>query len=139
MFNVVREFTYPIGLGIFNSFAYPPRALISGIEQEGGRILIAADAAFALKEQRDRRLVRMPLQRDTLRDTLPIQPTAQYIIIGADGRVAVAGNAVRQPDERFAVTLQPTLPAGAYTLFTAIFLDGNTISPDIGRLSFRSK
>jgi hypothetical protein len=139
VFNVVREFTYPIGLGTFNSFAYPPRAWITGIEQEGNRILIAADAEFALKEQRDRRLVRMPLRRDTLRDTLPIHPTPQYVVIGADGRVAAAGNAVRQPDERFAVTLPAALPAGAYTLFTAIFLDGNTISPDIGRISFRSK
>ena len=139
VFNVVREFTYPIGIGTFNSFAYPPRASITGIEQEGNRILIAADAEFALKEQRDRRLVRMPLRRDTLRDTLPIQPTPQYVVIGADGRVAVAGNAARQPDERFAVALPPTLPAGAYTLFTAIFLDGNTISPDIGRINFRGK
>jgi hypothetical protein len=60
-------------------------------------------------------------------------------MIGADGRVVAAGNAARQPDERFAVALPPTLPAGAYTLYTAIFLDGNTISPDIGRLNFRSK
>ena len=138
VFNVVREFTYPIGLGTFNSFAYPPRAWITRIEQEGNRILIAADAEFALKEQRDRRIVRMPLRRDTLRDTLPIQPTPQYVVIGADGRVAVAGNAARDPDGRFAVALPPALPAGAYTLFTAIFLDGNTISPDIGRINFRS-
>jgi hypothetical protein len=138
VFNVVREFTYPIGIGTFNSFAYPPRASITGIEQEGNKILIAADAEFALKEQRDRRLVRMPLRRDTLRDTLPIQPTPQYVVIGADGRVAAAGIAARQPDERFAVVLPPTFPAGAYTLFTAIFLDGNTISPDIGRINFRS-
>ena len=137
VFNVVREFTYPVGLGAFNSFAYPPRAVITGVAQEGDRILIAADAEFALKEQRDRRLVRMPLRRDTLRDTLPIQPTPQYVIIGADGGVAAAGTAARQPDERFAVTLPPALPAGAYTLFTAIFLDGNTISPDIGRIDFR--
>ena len=41
-------------------------------------------------------------------------------------------------DERFAVSLPPNLPAGNYTVFTAIFLDGNTINPTIGRMDFRS-
>jgi hypothetical protein len=36
------------------------------------------------------------------------------------------------------VSLPPNLPAGNYTVFTAIFLDGNTINPTIGRIGFRS-
>jgi len=137
-FEVVREFTYPVGLGTFNGFAYPARALISGIERAGNLVLVTADAEFAVKQQRDHRLVRMPLQRDTLRGTLPIRPESQYVVIGQDGRVADAGSLVRQPDYRFALSLPATLQSGIYTFFTAIFLDGNTISPAIGRIELRN-
>jgi hypothetical protein len=134
VFEVVREFTYPVGLGTFNGFTYPARALISGIERTGNLVLVTTDAEFAVKQQRDHRLVRMPLQRDTLRGTLPIRPESQYVVIGQDGRVADAGSLVRQADDRFALSLPATLQSGVYTLFTAIFLDGNTISPAIGRI-----
>ena len=79
----------------------------------------------------------MPLKRDTLRETLPIRPVARYIVVGEDGKVAAAGSASREPDGRFAVSLPPTLPAGNYRFFAAIFLDGNTIDPAIGRIEFQ--
>jgi hypothetical protein len=134
-FDVIREFTYPIGLGTFDSYAHPPRAGIIGIERAGDRILVAADVEIAVKQMRDRRLVRMPLKRDTLRDTLPIRPLARYLIVDAAGKAAAAGQASWERDGRFAVPLS-TLPAGRYTAFTGIFADGNTIDPAIGRLAF---
>jgi hypothetical protein len=135
IFDVIREFTYPIGLGTFDSYAYPPRAGIIGIERVGDRILVAAEAEIAVKEQRDRRLVRMPLKRDTLRETLPIRPVPRYVIVDEKGKVAAAGNAQWERDGRFAVSLS-MLPTGRYTAFTGIFLDGNTIDPAIGRIDF---
>jgi hypothetical protein len=139
VFEVVREFTYPVGLGTFNGFTYPARALITGMERAGNLVLVTADAEFAVKQQRDHRLVRAPLQRDTVRGTLlPIRPEPHYVVIGQDGRVAAAGSLVRQPDNRFAVSLPTTLQSGVYTLFAAIFLDGNTVSPTIGRIELRN-
>jgi hypothetical protein len=138
VFEVVRDFTYPVGLGTFDGFTYPARALISGIERAGDLVLVTTDAEFAVKQQRDHRLVRAPLQRDTLRGMRPIRPESHYVVIGQDGRAADAGSLVRQPDNRFAVSLPTTLQPGVYTLFTAIFLDGNTISPAIGRIELRN-
>ena len=139
VFDVVRDFTYPVGLGTFNGFAYPARALISGMEHAGNRVLVSADAEFAVKQQRDHRFLRAPLQPDTQRGTLlPIRPESHYVVIGEDGRVAAAGSLVRQPDNRFAVSLPTTVQSGDYTLFTAIFLDGNTINPAIGRIELRN-
>jgi hypothetical protein len=138
VFEVVRDFTYPVGLGTFDGFTYPARALISGIERAGNLVLVTTDAEFAVKQQRDHRLVRAPLQRDTLRGMRPIRPESHYVAIGQDGRVADAGSLVRQPDDRFAVSLPATLQPGVYTLFTAIFLDGNTISPAIERIELRN-
>ncbi len=136
--QVVREFTYPVGLGTFNGYAYPPRALITRIEHIGSRIFITADVEMAVKQQRDRRLARTELKRDTVRDMLPIQPVTRYVLIGTDGTVVAAGSASREGDGRFAVTLPRSLPAGRYTVLAAIFLDGNTIDPSIGSLTFRS-
>jgi hypothetical protein len=139
VFEVVREFTYPVGLGTFNGFTYPARAFISGIEHAGNLVLVTVDAEFAVKQQRDHRLVRAPLQRDTTRSTLqPIRPESHYVVIGRDGRVAAAGSLVRQPDNRFAVSLPTTLQSDVYTLYTALFLDGNTISPAIGSIELRN-
>ena len=139
IFEVVREFTYPVGLGTFNGFAYPARALISATERAGDVVLVSVDAEFAVKQQRDHRLVRAPLQPDTLRGTLqPIRPESHYVVIGQDGRVATAGSLARQPDNRFAASLPTTLQSGVYTLFAAIFLDGNTINPAIGSIELRN-
>jgi len=136
VFNVVREFTYPIGIGTFDYHAYPPKASITRVEHIGNRVFVSADVAVAVKQQRDRRIVRMPLKRDTLRETSPIRPVARYVVVGEDGKVAAAGGAKWEPDGRFAISL-PALPPGGYNLFIAILADGNAIDPDIGRLSFR--
>jgi len=138
VFDVVREFTYPVGLGTFDLHAHPPRARITALEQAGDRVLLGIDVEFAVKAQRSRRLVRVPLRRDTLRGTAPIQPMLRYMAVGADGRIAAAGGATRLPDERFALALPPKLAAGTYTIYAAMFADGNAISPEIGRLSYKS-
>jgi hypothetical protein len=108
--------------------------VITDIERREDRVLVSVDAEMDIREQRSRRTVRVPLKPDTLRDTFAIKPLSQYIIIGADGRVVAAGTGRREADGRFAIALHPHLRTGAHTLFTAIFLDGNTVSPAIGRI-----
>ncbi|WP_028351114.1 hypothetical protein [Bradyrhizobium murdochi] len=135
VFEVVREFTYPVGLGTFDGFAYPARALISTMEREGDLVLVSADAEVTVKQQRDHRLVRAALRPDTLRGRLqPVRPESHYVIVDQDSRVIAVGSLVRQPDNRFAASLPTTLRPGVHTLFAAIFLDGNTINPAIGRI-----
>jgi hypothetical protein len=136
-FDVIREFTYPIGLGTFDFYAYPANAFVTRIEHIGHRMLVTAEAEIALKQQRDRRIVRVALKRDTLRETLPIRPVPRYVLLDEDGKVIAAGSASRESDGRFAVSLPP-LPAGNYTFFTAVFLDGNTINAATGRFDIRS-
>jgi hypothetical protein len=135
--NVVREFTYPIGLGTYDPFAYPPRAEITRVEQVGRRVFVTADVEIAVKQQRDRKITRTPLRRDTLRGIYPIRPEPRYVLIGGDGKVAAAGIARWESDGRFAVALPQTLPPGPGMLFTGVFLDGNTIDPAIRRIEIR--
>ena len=135
--DVVREFTYPIGLGTFNPYTYPPRAIITTVTRVGDSIVIAADVEMAVKAQRDHMIVRAALTRETLRETLPIQAEARYVLIGADATVAAAGAASRQTDGRFVAHLPAGLPPGQYNASAAVFLDGNTFAADIGRVTFR--
>jgi hypothetical protein len=58
----IREFTYPVGLGTFDFYAYPAKAIVTRVEHTGNRILMTADAEIALKQQRDRRIVRVSPQ-----------------------------------------------------------------------------
>jgi hypothetical protein len=58
------------------------------------------------------------------------------VIVGADRSVVATGSARWEADGRFTASLPPLHP-GSYTFFAAVFLDGNTIAPAIGRLDFR--
>jgi len=135
-FDVIRDFSYPIGLGTYDFYAYPAKAFVTRVEYIGDRMLVTTEAEIALKQQRDRRIVRVPFKRDTLRETMPIRPVPRYVLFGEDGQVITAGSASWEGDGRFAVSL-PRLAAGNYVFLTAVFLDGNTISPAIGRFDFR--
>jgi len=50
-FDVIREFTYPVGLGTFDFYADPAKAFVTRVEHIGNRILVTADAEIALKQQ----------------------------------------------------------------------------------------
>jgi hypothetical protein len=139
VFNVVRDFTYPVGIGTFDPFAYPARAILTRIEPDRQRFLISADVEIALKEQRNRRLTRQPLTHGLMRVIYPIQPTARYVVVGSDGKVAAAGSATWEADGRFAAPLPSGLTPGSYRLLAAIFADGNSIDPSIGSIAFETK
>ena len=138
VFEMVRDPGFPIGLGTFDNLSDPPRALITGLEHVANRIVIAADVEFTVKEHRNRRIVRMPLKSDTLRGTLPIRRLVRYLMVDDQDRVAAAGSAKPQADGKFTVALPSTLPPEPYMLSVAVFLDGNTINPQISRYSFRN-
>jgi hypothetical protein len=139
VFNVIRDFTYPVGIGTFDPFAYPVRAIVTRIEADQQRFLISADVEIAVKEQRNRRLTRQPLTHGLMRVIYPIQPTARYVVVGSDGKVAAAGSAKWEADGRFAAALPTGLSPGSYRLYAAIFADGNSTDPSIGSIAFEAK
>jgi hypothetical protein len=139
VFNVIRDFTYPVGIGTFDPFAYPARAIVTRVEPDRQRFLISADVEIAVKEQRNRRLTRQPLTHGLMRVIYPIQPTARYVVVGSDGKIAAAGSAKWETDGRFAAALPTGLSPGSYRLYAAIFADGNSIDPSIGSIAFEAK
>jgi hypothetical protein len=135
--QVIRDFSYPVGLGTFDIYPYPPRALITGIERAGDRVLVAADCEIAVQQQRFHRLVRAPFARTSLRGTYPIRAYSRYMLLDAVGRVAAAGELAWDADGKHLALTLPALQTGDYNLFAAVFLDGNTVRPSIARLGVR--
>ena len=49
VFEVIRELTYPLGIGTFNRYAYPSRAVITEVKRESDRIVVEADVEKVVK------------------------------------------------------------------------------------------
>ena len=132
--EVVREPTYPLGFGTFDRFVNPPRAAIETVTQKAGEIVVRANAEMILKAGRDYREVREPLLRTTMRGTSGLFVVTRYLLIGPEGSVLALDKMRWMDDGRFAIKIPEQLPPGQYTVILAVFLDGNTIAPSVGRL-----
>lgn len=136
--QVDRELTYPHGVGSFDHYAYPPRALITEVKREANRVLVSADVEMLLQQQRSRVMVRERLTPTTLRGLYAIRPDSRYLVLGPDGSVVQAGTAKMASDGRFVAELPKSLARGRYTFVVAIYLDGNSINPTARMLSFEA-
>lgn len=135
--EAVRELTYPLGFGTFDRFVNPPRALIGEAAQEGGKIVVRAEAEMLLKAGRGYRLVREPLLRTTTRGVNGLLVVSRYILIGPDDKVLGVDKMQWADDGRFTVTLPESLAPGRYTAILGIFLDGNALQPSTKVVHFR--
>ncbi len=138
VFDVVRELSYPLAVGAFDGYAYPPRALITEVKQEANRVSVYVDVEKVIKEQRSYRTVRERFKRDTVRGLHLIRPDSRYLVLGPDGSVVEANKARMEDDGRFVVDLPERLPRGRYTFLFAIYPDGNSVSPATRMLSFEA-
>ncbi|MFQ6023529.1 MAG: hypothetical protein ACE5NW_12485 [Acidiferrobacterales bacterium] len=139
VFEVVRELTYPLAVGAFDGYAYPPRAVITEVKREANRVFVYADVEKVIKEQRSYRTVRERLRPQTMRGLYLIRPDSRYLVLGPDGSVVEANKAKMEDDGRFVVDLPERLPHGRYTFLFAIYPDGNSVSPAARILSFKAK
>ena len=61
-------------------------------------------------------------------------PECRYMVVGAEGRVVLAGLARLADDATFQVDLKGKLPAGSYTVLAEITVNGNAMNADIQRI-----
>lgn len=127
--QVDRELSYPHGLGSFEHYANPPRAVITEVKREANRALVYVDVEKVVQEQRSYRTVRERMTRAAMRGLNLIRPDSRYLLLGPDGSVLQASKARMDDDGRFVAELPERLPRGRYTFLVAIYLDGNSISP----------
>lgn len=132
--EVFRDLSYPLGVGSFDAFAIPRRAFITNIDQTGSMLKISADIESIRKLQRSYEIVREPLKNISSR--LP-NVVCRYVLLAADGTVALSGYGRLEEDKTFVVDLKDKLPLGAYTIVATLYLNDNTMNPDIKRIAYR--
>jgi hypothetical protein len=129
-----RDLTYPLGVGSYDAYAIPRRGFITKVGRRDGRLTISGDIEVVEKFQRSYRLVRMAL------DTVPgamlrrAAPECRYLLIDAEGRVALAGTLQPGAEATFQLDLEDRLPDGRYTLSAFIAVNGNAMNAEIYRM-----
>jgi hypothetical protein len=136
VFEVFRNFSYPLGVGSYDSYAIPRRAYITKVERNSNGLKIFADVEQIVKIPRDYEIVRAPLQ--TLRSDVrkPGKLICRYVVVNADGKVSLAGYGRLEEDGTFAIDLNGKLKPGSYTIMTALYLVGNTMNPGVKQISY---
>ena len=135
--QVFRDISYPLGVGSYDSYAVPRRAYISRIEIRNQGLRLFVEIEKLEKFMRSYKIVREPL-RGAGSDALAGQALeCRYLVVAADGKVRLAGQGRLQEDGTFAIDLGGKLGPGQYTVLTTLYLNGNTVNPDIRRISYR--
>lgn len=132
--SAFRDLSYPLGVGSYDSYAIPRRGFITAVDSTVDKIRLSGDIELIDKFQRSYRLVRMPLSSvppDVLKRT-PAE--CRFVVVDDQKRVVFAGVAPLGESSSFRFDFKNRLPAGRYTMFAAITLNGNVMNADIRQI-----
>lgn len=135
--QVFRDPAYPLGIGSFDSYPIPRRAFITKIDRRNYGVSISAEVERVDRAERSFEIVREPLAQRPSATWKKDVVVCRYFVIGAGGRVALAGLGLRQEDSTFAIDLKDKLAPGVYSIITALYVNGNTMNPDIKQIRYR--
>jgi hypothetical protein len=128
-----RDLTYPLGVGSYDAYAVPRRGFVTKVDWQDERLTISGDIEVVEKFQRSYRLVRTPLKAVPGPAAQRAAPECRYMVVDADGRVALTGAIALGADATFQADLKGRLPAGRYTLSALIAVNGNVMAAEIHR------
>jgi hypothetical protein len=131
-----RDLTYPLGVGSYDAYAVPRRGFITKTEWKGDRLIVSGDIELVEKFQRSYRLVRTAVGAVPAETLRRAAPEVRYVVIDAEGRVALAGVAVPGAEGAFRIDLGNGLPPGRYVLSALMAVAGNVMNPEIKRIAF---
>lgn len=129
--DAFRDLSYPLGVGSYDGYAVPRRGYITGVEQQGSRLSLAADVEVMVRFQRSYRLERKPLAAvapDVVRRSAP---ECRYVIVDAEGRVRLAGSAGPAENGTFVVDLGGRLNPGRYTMQAQVIVNWNAMGAEV--------
>ncbi len=134
--DVFRDFSYPLGVGSFDQYALPPRASISKVEMRPGGLRVSAEMEKAERVQRTYANVRELLTKSSTVRGFEVQAVCRYVVVDSAGQVARAGEVPIGADGGFTVDFKELKP-GTYRVLTAIYLNGNSVNPDVRLVEYR--
>ncbi|MBI4610463.1 MAG: hypothetical protein HY726_15810 [Candidatus Rokubacteria bacterium] len=130
VFQVFRDFSYPLGVGSFDRHAVPPTAAVTKVVHRADGLKIWADIEKAERVQRAYTTVREPLTKASTAGGFEVRAVCSYVVLDRRGSVVTAGVAAMADDGAFPVDLNGLKP-GQYTVMTAVLPNGNTVNPDV--------
>jgi hypothetical protein len=134
--QVFRDLSYPLGVGSYDKYAYPPRASIAKLEMRRNRLEMSAEIEKVEKAQRSYHRVREPLGSQSMVGVYRVKALAKYVALSPQGEVLKAGTAPYAGDGIFTIELQGKVPPGRYTVLTTIYVNDNYIEPDVRLVSY---
>jgi len=137
--DVVRDISYPLGVGSYDRYAIPHRAYISQVEQHGQGLEIHAEVERVEKFQRTYEIVRAPLGRAVATARAGEMPLCRYVVMHPDGRIVHTSTARYTGNGVFFVDLRGKLSPGMYTITLALYLSENYVTPEIKTLTYHSR
>jgi hypothetical protein len=129
-----RDLSYPLGVGSYDTYAIPRRGYVAGIARQKGGLRLSADIEIVMKFMRDYQIVRQPMRLVDATVRKRAAPECRYMVVDAEGRVALAGISLPGEDLTFTIELDGRLPAGRYTVMAEILVNGNAMNPEIERI-----
>ncbi len=130
-----RDLSYPLGVGSYDVYAIPRRGYIAKVERRNGGLRLFGDIETVMKFMRDYRIARQAMQSVDAMVLKRADPVCRYMVVNAEGRIALTGVARPQEDQTFQVELDGELPAGQYTVMAEIIVNGNAMNAEVERIS----
>jgi len=135
--TVFRDMSYPLGVGSYNAYATPRRAIISNVEADANGLTVSAEIDTIETYGREFKIVRRSLKEVHRTALKSGKLDCVYIVLDTGGRARLAGIGALKSDGDLAVALAGKLPPGDYQVMVTLYLNGNTIDPDIRTVPFR--
>jgi hypothetical protein len=129
--DAFRDLSYPLGVGSYDAYAVPRRGYITGFEQQGDRVSLAADIEVMVRFQRSHRLERKPLATVAADVARRSAPECRYVIVDAEGRVRLAGRVGPAENGTFVVDLDGRLGPGRYTMLAQVVVNWNAMDAEV--------
>ena len=137
--EVFRDISYPLGVGSYDSYTIPRRAYIVAIERIEDGLRLAVEVERVEKFMRSFNIVREPLMSADAEALKRQALVSRFVIVGDDGQVRLTARGQLAVDGRIVFDLAGRLQPGDYTILAALYLNGNTVSPEIRRIPYRAK
>jgi hypothetical protein len=134
--RVFRDLSYPLGVGSYDKYVLPPRALIAKLEVRHDQLEIGAEIEKVEKAQRGYHVVREPLGNQSMVGVYRLKPAVKYVVLAPQGEVLIVGTAPYAGDGIFTIELQGKVPPGRYSVLTAIYVNDNAVEPDVRMVSY---
>jgi hypothetical protein len=114
-------------VGSYDTYAIPRRGYVTKIERQDRGLRLSVDIEIVMKFMRDYQILRQPMRLVDATVRKRAAPECRYVVVEADGRIALIGVSLPREDLTFVVELDGRLPAGQYTVMAEILVNGNAI------------